>query len=166
VPAISKTILKMNFNFNFKDMPRAAEASIRSATNARDRHHTGKSGIKRGSGALAHIVAIYRNKRCGELLFAVALGLIFLTPFARIVDVDVILNCSFSGLREIDFQMRSIASLVTLNHCETNQIFGSLGPELDEIPAFGQRLYYKVTVLVSASTLEKCSATSLVLGRC
>jgi hypothetical protein len=42
-----KTILKMNFNFNFKDMPQAAGASIRGVTNWRDRHHTGKYGIKR-----------------------------------------------------------------------------------------------------------------------
>jgi hypothetical protein len=40
-------MLKMNFNFNFKDMPPAAEASIRSAINARDQHHTGKNRIKR-----------------------------------------------------------------------------------------------------------------------
>jgi hypothetical protein len=39
-------ILKMNFNFNFKDMPPAARASIREVTNARDRHPTGKYGIK------------------------------------------------------------------------------------------------------------------------
>jgi hypothetical protein len=37
----------MNFNFNFKDMPRSAKASIRSATKAHDQHHTAKSGIKR-----------------------------------------------------------------------------------------------------------------------
>jgi len=37
----------MNFNFNFKDMPPAAEASIRGVTTVSDRHHTGKSGIKR-----------------------------------------------------------------------------------------------------------------------
>jgi len=37
-----KMILKMNFNFNFKDMPSAAGASIRSVTNVRDPHHTGK----------------------------------------------------------------------------------------------------------------------------
>jgi hypothetical protein len=40
-------ILKMNFNFNFKDMPRAANASIRCVTNVRDQHHTAKFGIKR-----------------------------------------------------------------------------------------------------------------------
>ncbi len=39
-----KMILKMNFNFNFKDMLGAAGASIRGGTNARDRHHTGKYG--------------------------------------------------------------------------------------------------------------------------
>jgi hypothetical protein len=43
---ILKTILKMNFNFNFKDMPLAAGASIRGATNGRDQHHAGKSGIE------------------------------------------------------------------------------------------------------------------------
>jgi hypothetical protein len=43
---ILKMILKMNFNFNFKDMPQAAEASIRYVTNVRDRHHTGKCGIE------------------------------------------------------------------------------------------------------------------------
>jgi len=37
-----KMILKMNFNFNIKDMLRAAEASIRRLTNARDRHYTAK----------------------------------------------------------------------------------------------------------------------------
>jgi hypothetical protein len=42
-----KTILKMNFNFNFKDKLPAAVASIRRITNARDPHHTAKSGIKR-----------------------------------------------------------------------------------------------------------------------
>jgi hypothetical protein len=42
-----KMILKMNFNFNFKDMPSAPQASIRAVTNVRDPHHTGKSGIKR-----------------------------------------------------------------------------------------------------------------------
>jgi hypothetical protein len=40
-------ILKMNFNFNLKDMLQGAEASIRCVTNARDLHHTAKSGIKR-----------------------------------------------------------------------------------------------------------------------
>src|SRR5579872_5699944 len=35
-------ILKMNFNFNFKDMPRAAGPSIRWVTKTRDLHHTGK----------------------------------------------------------------------------------------------------------------------------
>jgi len=39
---ILKTILKMNFNFNFKDMPPAAGPSIRGATNLRDPHHTAK----------------------------------------------------------------------------------------------------------------------------
>jgi hypothetical protein len=39
----------MNFNFNFKDMLPAAEASIRDATNVHDPHRTGKSGIKRVS---------------------------------------------------------------------------------------------------------------------
>ena len=42
-------ILKMNFNFNIKDMPEAAGPSIRCVTNVRDRHHMGKWGIKRGS---------------------------------------------------------------------------------------------------------------------
>jgi hypothetical protein len=44
-----KMILKMNFNFNIKDMLPTAGASIRSVTNVPDRHHTGKSGIKRVS---------------------------------------------------------------------------------------------------------------------
>jgi len=44
-------ILKMNFNFNFKDMPGAAGASIRGVTNARDRHRMAKSGIKRAFAA-------------------------------------------------------------------------------------------------------------------
>jgi len=43
------TILKMNFNFNLKDMPLAPEASIRLITTPRDLHHTAKSRIKRGS---------------------------------------------------------------------------------------------------------------------
>jgi len=37
-----KTILKMNFNFNFKHMPFAAGPSIRGVTSVRDLHHTGK----------------------------------------------------------------------------------------------------------------------------
>jgi len=47
--ATLKMILKMNFNFNFKDMPPAAGPSIHGVTNERDLHHTGKSGIKRVS---------------------------------------------------------------------------------------------------------------------
>jgi hypothetical protein len=39
-------ILKMNFNFNIKDMLAAAGQSIRDVTNVRDPYHTGKSGIK------------------------------------------------------------------------------------------------------------------------
>jgi hypothetical protein len=35
-------ILKMNFNFNIKDMPEAAGPSIRCVTNVRDRQHMGK----------------------------------------------------------------------------------------------------------------------------
>jgi hypothetical protein len=46
---VPKVILKMNFNFNFKDMPLAPQASIHPVTNGRDRHHTGKYGIKRCS---------------------------------------------------------------------------------------------------------------------
>jgi len=34
-------ILKMNFNFNFKDMPHAAGQSIRNLTNACDWDHKG-----------------------------------------------------------------------------------------------------------------------------
>ena len=41
------TKLKMNFNFNFKDMLAAAAQSIRSVTSVRDLHHTGIYGIKR-----------------------------------------------------------------------------------------------------------------------
>jgi len=37
-------ILKMNFNFNFKDMLGAAGASIGCITNVRDLHHTAESG--------------------------------------------------------------------------------------------------------------------------
>ncbi len=44
---ILKTILKMNFNFNFKDMLLALQASIRRATNVLAPHHTAKSRIKR-----------------------------------------------------------------------------------------------------------------------
>jgi len=36
----------MNFNFNFKDMPRVAEASIQPAANVRDPQRTAHSGIK------------------------------------------------------------------------------------------------------------------------
>src|ERR1700693_3483912 len=46
---IPKTILKMNFNFNIKDILFTAGASIRGVTNVRDLHHTGKQGIKRDS---------------------------------------------------------------------------------------------------------------------
>jgi hypothetical protein len=44
-----KMILKMNFNFKIKDMLGTVGPSIRSVTSVRDLHHTGKSGIKRGS---------------------------------------------------------------------------------------------------------------------
>src|ERR1700691_929171 len=55
----------MNFNFNFKDMPRAPEASIRCVTNARDRHRTGKSGIKRSLRCGLGVVASRRQSRDG-----------------------------------------------------------------------------------------------------
>ncbi len=42
-------ILKMNFNFNFKDMLWAEDESIRYVTNARDLHHMENPGIKRSS---------------------------------------------------------------------------------------------------------------------
>jgi hypothetical protein len=44
-------ILKMNFNFNFKDMPFATGASMCDLTSGCDSHHTEKSGIKRSSRA-------------------------------------------------------------------------------------------------------------------
>jgi len=90
-----------------------------------------------------------------EALFAVAMRLALLTVFPGIIDVDVILNCTFPVLREIDFQMRPIAPLITLKHSETNQIVGTFGVELGEVPAFRQWLYQKVAVLVSSRTLEK-----------
>ena len=62
--------------------------------------------------------------------------LVLLTVCPGIVDVDVILNCPFSGLGEIDFHMRPIAPLISLNHSETNQIVRTFGVELGEIPAF------------------------------
>src|SRR5580700_10392576 len=55
----------MNFNFNFKDMPGAPEASIRWVTNVRDRHHTGKSGIKRSLRCGPGVVASRRQLRDG-----------------------------------------------------------------------------------------------------
>jgi len=42
-------ILKMNFNFNFKDMLWAEDESIRYVTTARDLHHMENPGIKRSS---------------------------------------------------------------------------------------------------------------------
>ena len=42
-------ILKMNFNFNFKDMPSPTRASMYHLTNGCDSHHMEKSGIKRAS---------------------------------------------------------------------------------------------------------------------
>jgi hypothetical protein len=44
--ASPSTILKMNFNFNLKDIPFATGQSIRYVTNACDSHHTAKYGIK------------------------------------------------------------------------------------------------------------------------
>lgn len=38
-------ILKMNFNFNFKDMPRAAGQSIRRLTTACDYNHTVETAV-------------------------------------------------------------------------------------------------------------------------
>jgi hypothetical protein len=43
----------MNFNFNFKDMPEAPEASMRDLTTVRDLHPMEKCGIKRGRGVPA-----------------------------------------------------------------------------------------------------------------
>jgi hypothetical protein len=43
-------ILKMNFNFNFKDMPFATGASMCDLTNGCDLHHAEKYGIKRAPG--------------------------------------------------------------------------------------------------------------------
>jgi|GEM_PF-4788610 len=40
-------ILKMNFNFNYKDKLRAAGQSIRTVTTALDLHHTANSRIER-----------------------------------------------------------------------------------------------------------------------
>jgi hypothetical protein len=62
-------ILKMNFNFNIKDMPEAAGSSIRCVTNVRDRHHTGKCGIKRNvwSGQITLCEGTSLNT-CGTLL--------------------------------------------------------------------------------------------------
>jgi hypothetical protein len=42
-------ILKMNFNFNFKDMPFAPGPSMCDLTNGSDLHHAEKYGIKRAS---------------------------------------------------------------------------------------------------------------------
>jgi hypothetical protein len=93
-------------------------------------------------------------------LFAVALRLGCLTISAGIVDVNVILNCAFSGLREVDLQMGTIAPFITLNHSKTNnQIVRAVGLEFGEISAFRQRLYQKVAVLVGSRTLEERSAT-------
>jgi hypothetical protein len=97
-------------------------------------------------------------------LFAVALRLGRLTIFPGIVDVDVILNCAFSGLREVDLQMGTIAPFITLNHSETNnQIVRAVRLEFGEIYAFRQRLYQKMAVLVGPCTLEERSATLPVL---
>ncbi len=40
-------MLKMNFNFNFKDIPFVAGPSMCDLTNGCDSHHTEKYGIKR-----------------------------------------------------------------------------------------------------------------------
>jgi hypothetical protein len=51
---LNMTILKMNFNFKFKDMLAAARASMWELTNGCDSHHTEKYRIKRaGSSGLA-----------------------------------------------------------------------------------------------------------------
>jgi hypothetical protein len=67
---LNMTILKMNFNFKFKDMLAAARASMWELTNGCDSHHTEKYGIKRaGSSGLAESSGFstphYRNEaRC------------------------------------------------------------------------------------------------------
>jgi len=48
----------MNFNFNIKDMLSAAGPSIRRVPNARDLHHTGKCGVKRGSRSVTSLTEI------------------------------------------------------------------------------------------------------------
>jgi len=75
----------------------------------------------------------------------------------------VVLNCRFSGFREIDFQMAAIASIVAPNHGEANQILRTIRLKLGEIPALGQRLHQKMAVLVSLRSLEDWPATSPVL---
>jgi hypothetical protein len=124
---------------------------------------TGLSPAERPAHFTAHFVANYGTV---EALFAVAMRLVLLTVFPGIIDVDVILNCTLPVLREIDFQMRPIAPLITLKHSETNQIVGTFGVELGEVPAFRQWLYQKVAVLVSSRILEKRSATFPVLVGC
>jgi hypothetical protein len=112
------------------------------------------------------------NERYGDVsptveqvtLFAVALRLGRLTIFPGIVDVDVILDCAFPSLREIDLQMGTVAPFISLNHSETNnQIVRAVGFEFGEISAFRQRLYQKVAVLVGSRILEERSATLPVL---
>jgi hypothetical protein len=55
----NRMILKMNFNFNFKDMLAAARASMWDLTNGCDSHHAEKYRIKPAGGSgLAEPVAV------------------------------------------------------------------------------------------------------------
>lgn len=96
-------------------------------------------------------------------LFAVAVRLRFLAGLAGIVDVDVILNSSLSVLREVDFQVRTIAMVVTFDDHKTNQIVGTVRLKSGKIPPFRQRLHKEMPVLACPRTLEEGSATFSVL---
>ena len=58
-----------------------------------------------------------------------------MTGLAGVVDVDVFLNALFPVLREVDFQVRTTAMVVTLGDSKTNQLVGAVRVKFGEIPA-------------------------------
>jgi hypothetical protein len=64
-------ILKMNFNFNFKDIPPSPNPSIRGLTTARDYDHTVELPHRMASGCserLPENTSHHREKQCGCVL--------------------------------------------------------------------------------------------------
>jgi hypothetical protein len=61
LPYDTDSILKMNFNFNLKDMPLASGQSIQRITDRRDPHHMANQSIERDSPPAMGGVPVFRR---------------------------------------------------------------------------------------------------------